>query len=54
MVQSRSDHARRCSPTSGPSGVHEARTSISTLAGRSASPAKLWETTRVTVPASAT
>ena len=53
MVQSRSDQARRWSATSGPSGVQDARTSISTLAGRSARPAKLWETTRVTVPASA-
>ena len=41
MVQSRSDHATRWSPRSPPSGVHEARTSISTLAGRSDRPAKL-------------
>ena len=35
------------------SGVHDARTSSSTLEGRSPRPPKLSLTTRVTVPASA-
>ena len=53
MVQSRSAQPWRWTPISPVRGVHEARTSISTVALRSASPAKLSDTTRVTVPASA-
>ena len=53
IVHSRSAHACRCTPIAPVSGVHDARTSISTVALRSASPAKLSDTTRVTVPASA-